>query len=433
MKHLLQSISSVAISMCAALGLAACFAPAALARQGGLPVVDLAPPQQVTKLAITAEKLHTSGPAGDIDNGVVLIENGKITAVGPASQVAIPEGFTKLTAKVATPGLIDARATVGLSGIYNTKHDSDQLERSSAIQPELRAIDAYNALEPLVMYLRMLGITTVQTGHAPGEVISGQLMTVKTIGQPLPAGVLNPASAIAVTISPQAHKDGSRSPGTRGKLAAMFRQELLKAREHKESIAKAKEPKDKPSRDLKLELLVDALDGKIPLVVHAHRAQDIATAMRLQEEFGFKLILDGGAESYLLIDQLKARNIPVFIHPSMMRAVGETENASFTTAGKLADAGITVAMQSGYEGYVPKTRVVLFEAAVAAVNGLGAKRALEAMTIVPARLLGIDNRVGSLEVGKDGDIALFDGDVLEYTTHCTTTIIDGAIYQHAAK
>jgi imidazolonepropionase-like amidohydrolase len=423
------TLSRLALSLCCVLA----FAPTTLARQGGLPVVDITPPKQVEKLAITADKLHTSGPAGDIDNAVVLIERGKITAVGPASQVSIPDGFTKLAAKVATPGLIDARATVGLSGIYNTKHDSDQLERSSPLQPELRAIDAYNALEPLVMYLRMLGITTVQTGHAPGEVISGQLMTVKTLGQPLPAGVLNPASAIAVTISPQAHKDGGRSPGTRGKLAAMFRQELLKAREHKEAIAKAKEPKDRPSRDLKLELLVDALDGKLPMVVHAHRAQDIATALRLQEEFGFKLILDGGAESYLLIDQLKAKNIPVFIHPTMMRAVGETENASFTTAGKLADAGITVAMQSGYEGYVPKTRVVLFEGALAAVHGLGPKRALEAMTIVPAKLLGIDTRVGSIEIGKDADLALFDGDVLEYTTHCTTTIIDGAIYEHPAK
>ncbi len=384
------------------------------------------------QVAIKAAKLHTMGPAGTIDSGVIVITDGKVAAVGPAASVRIPDGHRVLEAAVATPGLVDARATVGLTGILNTRHDSDQLERSAPMQPELRAIDAYNPNDRLVEYLRSFGITTVHTGHAPGETISGQTIIVKTVGRTVDEALISPLGAIACTIGPWAQKDGGKSPGTRAKVIAILRAELIKAREYDQKVAKAADG-SKPDRNLRLEALAAALRGEIPLLITAHRAQDIEAALRLREEFGFKLILDGAAESYLLLDQIKAAGIPVIIHPSMMRAVGEMENASFTTAAKLREAGIPIALQSGFESYVPKVRIVLFEAAIAAANGLTFEQALAAITIDAARIIGADKRVGSLEVGKDGDVALFDGDPFEYTTHCIGAIIDGKVVSEVTR
>jgi imidazolonepropionase-like amidohydrolase len=149
------------------------------------------------------------------------------------------------------------------------------------------------------------------------------------------------------------------------------------------------------------------------------------TALRIQQEFGVRLILDGAAEAYLVLDEIKAANVPVLVHAAMARAYGETENMSFTTPASLAEAGIPFAFQSGFEPYVPKTRVVLFEAAVAIQHGLSFDRALAGLTIEAAKILGIEDRVGSLEVGKDGDLALYDGDPFEYTSHAIGTVIDG--------
>jgi imidazolonepropionase-like amidohydrolase len=171
----------------------------------------------------------------------------------------------------------------------------------------------------------------------------------------------------------------------------------------------------------------------MPALVTAHRAHDIAAALRLADEFGFELVLDGGAEAYTLTDELAAAGVPVLVHPTMIRTVGDAENAAFTTAGVLHRAGLAVAFQSGYEGYVPKTRVVPFEAAIAVANGLGRTAALRALTIDAARLLGIADRVGSLEPGKDADLALFDGDPLEYTTQTCTVVIDGAVVSDACQ
>jgi imidazolonepropionase-like amidohydrolase len=207
----------------------------------------------------------------------------------------------------------------------------------------------------------------------------------------------------------------------------MLRQDLVKAREY---AAKLDDPEDKrPARDLKLETLAEVLARRVPLLVTAQKAQDIAGALRLRKEFGFRMILDGAAESYLLADAIRDAAVPVLVHPPMSRSFGELENASFETAAKLRDAGVTVAIESGFESYVPKTRVVLLEAAVAAANGLGPERALAAITIDAARILGADDRIGSIEAGKDGDLALYDGDPFEYTTHCVGTVIDGKLFE----
>jgi imidazolonepropionase-like amidohydrolase len=384
---------------------------------------------QAQDIAVRAGTIHTV--AGDvIENGVVVIRDGKISAVGPAASVNIPSGMQVLDAAVVTPGLIDAHSVVGLAGYMNQDDDQDQLERSEAIQPELRAVDAYNAREPLVEWLRTFGITTIHTGHGPGEIISGQTLIAKTTGTTVATSVINPAAMVAATIGEGAVMSGGddrKTPGTRGKVAAMLRTELVKAQGYAEKGAAAAgdDEKDAPARDLRLEALASVLAGDMPLLITANRHNDIMTALRIADEFDINIVLDSASESYLLLDEIKAAGVPVIVHPTMARASGERENISFTTAEKLINAGIPTAFQSGFEGYVPKTRVVLFEAALTLAHGLNFEQALAAITIDAAKILGIDDRVGSIEVGKDGDLALYDGDPFEYTSHALGTIIEG--------
>ncbi|MEC7776276.1 MAG: amidohydrolase family protein [Planctomycetota bacterium] len=403
-------------------------------------LVFLAATSASAQLAVRGKKIYTmAGPV--VEDGVVIIREGKVAAIGRAADVAIPAGFKVLEAAVVTPGLIDARSVVGLAGYFNHKHDQDQLERSSPMQPELRAVDSYNTREALIEWVRGYGVTTLHTGHAPGELISGQTMIVKTTGNTVEDAVMVPTAGISLTLGPGSLRGGGQSPGTRGKQMSMLRARLLEAKSYLESLEPreqkpekaGEEEKNTPPVNLGLAALASVLRKEVPLLITAHRAQDIATALRLKKEFDFRMILDGGAEAYLLTEELKKAGIPVIIHPSMARFNGALQNASFETAARLKKAGLKVAMQSGYESYVPKTRVVLFEAAVAAANGLGFEGALELITTSAAEILGISDRVGSLAVGKDGDLALFDGDPFEYTTHCVGTIIEGRVVSEASR
>ncbi len=402
----------------------------------------LAPTWASAQVAVRGETVYTLAGA-PLKNGVVLVKDGKIEAVGPAASVTIPTGYRTLVAKVVTPGLVDARSTVGLSGFLNQPHDQDQLETSAAIQPELRAVDAYNPSDRLVGWVRGFGVTTVHTGHGPGALVSGQTMVVKTRGRDVDADTLVPFAMVAATLGEGARsREEGKSPGTRAKAIALLRAELIKAQEYSKKLEvpakpaadeKEKEKAKDPERNLRLEALARVLKGEVPLLVSVHRAQDILTVLRLREEFKLKLVLEGAAEAYLVKDQIKKAGVPVIVHATMARSSGEAENLSMETASILKKAGIPVAIESGFEAYVPKTRVVLFEAAVAAANGLSFEEALGAITIDAARLLAIDQRVGSLEPGKDGDLALYDGDPFEYTSHCTGVVIQGEVVSEAAN
>ncbi len=370
------------------------------------------------QIAVKGETVWTM--AGDpITNGVVLIKDGKIEAVGTADQVRVPSGYRVVNAKVVTPGFIDAHSVVGLNGYLNQPHDQMALDGGAVVQPELRAIDAYNAEEKLIEWLRSYGVTTVHTGHQPSALVSGQTMIAKTVGKNVDQATVVPTAMIAVTLGSSAMAGQGRSPGTRAKQVAMLRSELIKAQENA--------AKKDPPKDLKSDIMMRVIKREIPLMITAHRAQDITSALRLAKEFNIRIVLDGVSEAQLVLDDIKASGFPVFVHPTMARAGGDTESMSMETAAKLKAAGIPVALQSGYEGYVPKTRVVLFEAAIAAANGLSKRDALALITIDAAKILGLDNRIGSLEKGKDADLAMFDGDPFEYTTHVTGTIINGAI------
>ena len=401
------------------------------------------------QVAVRAGTLHTVSGA-PIENAVVIAgADGRIEWVGPAAEANIPDGVDVLEAAVVTPGLVDARSVVGLSGALNSNvgpvRDQDQLERSSPLQPDLRAIDAYDANETLVEWVRSYGVTTLHTGHGPGALVSGQTMIAKTRGRNVEQATLMPVRMLAATLG-NAVSSNFQSPGTSAKGIAMLRSALHGAQAYLDQVQKAEEAgaegngesdgdgngeedddakpaPQPPPRDLSKEALGQVLSGELSLLVTANTVAEMASALRLQQEFGFDLVLDSAAESYLLLDEIREAGVPVLLHPTMSRV----RNGSYETAATLADAGIPFAIQTGFEGYVPKTRVLLWEAAIAAANGLGMERALEAITLSPARILGIDDRVGSIEVGKDADLALFDGDPFEYTSHICGVIIESEV------
>ena len=375
----------------------------------------------LAQIAVKGEKIWTM--AGEpIVNGVVLIKDGKIEAVGTQSEIKIPAGYKVVNAKVVTPGLIDARTVIGLNGYLNQPHDQMALDGSAPIQPELRAIDAYDAQEKLVEWVRGFGVTTLHTGHQPSALVPGQTMIVKTTGRNVEEDTLVQTAAVAVTLG-NSGLNQVKSPGTRAKQISMLRAELIKAQGAKSDAA----------RDLKTEIWKKVLAKEIPLLINAEKAIDIMSALRIAKEFKVRIIIDGGSEADQLVKEIKEAGVSVIVHPTMARPGGDRESLSLETAGKLKAAGITVAIQSGYEGYVPKTRVVLFEAAMAAGNGMKWSDALAAITIDAARILGIDGKVGSIAIGKDADLAMYDGDPFEFTSHCTGTIINGSLVSEVIR
>ncbi|MBT5706893.1 MAG: amidohydrolase family protein [Verrucomicrobia bacterium] len=367
-----------------------------------------------------------------ITNGAILIQRGKFAAIGKAEDLKKNGSHQVIRAKVVTPGLIDAHSTVGLSGMLNQPHDQEQVEDSDPMQPELRAIDAYNGRDGLADWIRNLGITTIHTGHGPGSLISGQTMIIKTDRENISDGVIRPLAMIAGALGESGLNRDNGSPGTRSKAVSLLRAEFIKTQQYQTKRSTAEEGKE-PDRNLRLEILAQVLDRKIPFLMTAHRHQDILTAIRIAEEFQFRLILDGASEAHLVLDDIKEAGIPVLVHPSMARPSQDRENMTFEMAKLLQQAGIPFAQQSGFEAYVPKTRVVLFEAAMSITYGLSFEDALKSITINAAKILGIADRVGSIEVGKDADLALFDGDPFEFVTHCVNTIIDGKVVSDAPR
>jgi imidazolonepropionase-like amidohydrolase len=382
------------------------------------------------QIAVRGETVYTMD-GRTIADGIVLIKDSKIEAVGSASEITIPENYRLYSGKTVTPGLIDAHSVVGFAGMYNYGHDQDQIEYSNPVQPELRAIDAFNPREGLIEWVRNMGITTLHTGHAPGALASGQTMIVKTTGEMRQSSIVDSAAMIAITLG-SGISSRYNSPSTRSKAVAMLRSELIKADEYRSKKDNRDESR-RPSRDIKLETFASLLSGDIRALITVHTSHDILAALRIAEEFGFKLVLDGASESYLVTEEIKRAGVPVIIHPTMIRAVGDARNASYTTAETLRSANIPFAFQSGYESYVPKTRIVQYESAIAVANGLPFEAGLAAMTIESARLLGADNRIGSISPGKDADVVIFDGDPFEYITKACVVIINGIVFKEECE
>ncbi|MFZ2085274.1 MAG: amidohydrolase family protein, partial [Candidatus Sulfotelmatobacter sp.] len=390
-------------------------------------------------IAVVADKLYTITSEAQGQPGVILIENGKITAVHMGSNV--PAGYTVMHAVYVTPGLIDAKTTAGISGAYNIPADQDQDEQSEPNTADVRALDSFNPREMLLEYINTYGITTIQAAPGITNPIAGQAGIFKTVG-PKTVGptvdqlAVKPVSAIVFNLgeSPkQFYGKKDKAPTTRMMTAAIIREGLLNAQAYQKKWAdwnasEKKDPTKQPSRDLKLEAIGLALRGDVPAIFNAYRADDIDTAIRLAQEFKLKLILSSVTEGYLEAQVIKQSGAAALVGPTLQRLESiETNNASLEDAAILAQAGIPVALMTGFENYVPKNRVLLFEAGVAAGNGLGFEGALRASTIDAAKILGIADRVGSLEAGKDADVVLYDGDPFEYTSHVTAVVVNGKL------
>lgn len=391
------------------------------------------------KIAIVAGKLYTMGSGPQGQPGVVLIDNGKITAVNAGSNV--PAGYTAMQAAYVTPGLIDAKTTAGISGAYNIPADQDQDEETDPNTADVRAMDSFNPREKLLEYINTLGVTTVQSAPGISNPVAGQagiFKTVgpKTIGPTVDELAVKPVSAIVFNLgeSPkQTYGKKDKAPTTRMMTALIIRKALLDAQAYQKkwdewNHGEKKDPSRQPAIDLKSEAVAKALRGEVPAIFNAYRADDIDTAIRLASEFKLKFILSSVTEGYLEPEVIRQSGAPVLVGPTLERLASmETNNASIENPAILAQAGVPVALMTGFEGYVPKNRVLLFEAGVASANGLGFEGALRAATIDSAKILGIADRVGSLEPGKDGDVVLYDGDPFEYMSHVTAVLVNGKV------
>jgi imidazolonepropionase-like amidohydrolase len=389
-------------------------------------------PADARHFAIHAARIDTAaGPA--ISDGLVVVQDGRIAYVGPRDGHDLPAGVPVVRAAVVTPGLIDAHTVVGVSGFYNNPADQDQDEMSDPNQADARVLDSFNPNEPLLRFALEHGVTVLQACPGRSNVIAGQAGIFRTHGTTVDAMTIRFPSAMMFNLGeiPKRAYPG-KAPATRMATAALIRNALTSAANFKTKRAAAK-PDAVPDRNLKLEALGDVLDQKFPAIFSAHRADDIETALRIVQEFRLTGQLDLATEGYLMLDAIARAQTPVLVHPTMQRiSTPETMNSTLNNAALMSGRGIPVAITSAFEGYVPKTRVPLYEAAMAAVNGLGYNRALRSITVDAARILGIDRDYGTLERGKVADLVLFDGDPIEYATHVTHVMMDGRpVYDRA--
>jgi len=306
-------------------------------------------------------------------------------------------------------------------------------------------LDGFNAREPLLRYLLRHGITLVQVVPGPNHAIAGQAGIFRTDRGSTDDATVRFPSAMVFNLG-EAAKRGDGGTSTRMGIAALIRQALGGdggtstrmgiAALIRQALAEADRRKAKDEkRDLDREALMPVLRRTLPAMFVAHREDDIATALRLTREFSLKTWLSQATEAYLVTDAIKRAGVPVLTAPTTQRAGGlDRFNSCFENAGICADAGIPIAMTSSFEGYVPKTRVVLFEAGVAAANRLGWERALRSLTIDAATILGIDDQYGSIEPGKVADLVLFNGDPFEYTSNIVAVYGKGElVYQRTSK
>ncbi len=382
------------------------------------------------RYAVLAGRLHTVGK-GTISDGIVVVKDGRIEYAGKTADLPfkLPNDLPILTAAVVTPGLIDAHSVVPLSGSLNIGADQDQDEMSDPNQADLRVQDAFNPNEPLLEFLRQNGVTVIHAVPGRMNVIAGQTGIFRTAGRGVEAMTLRFPAGILVNLG-ETPKSAypNKLPTTRMGTSALVRTVFAQAGAHARKVAAAKGDDKKPAPNAKLEALGLALARKIPVIFAAHRADDLATALRLAKEFDLLARLDLATEGYLMADELAAAKVPVVVHPTMQRPGSmETYQSQLCNAFVLASKKIPLAIGTGFEGYVPKTRSLRHEAAVAMAHGLGHDRALAAVTLDAAKILGIDDRFGSLEVGKVADLVLYDGDCFEHSTHVTNTILGGRV------
>jgi imidazolonepropionase-like amidohydrolase len=372
--------------------------------------------------------------------GMVLIRDGKIEAVRSGEHLSAPNGYQEVHGAYVTPGLIDADTTTGISGAYNISADQDQDEATDPNTADVRVRDSLNPQDLLYRYVNSLGVTTQQVAPGARNPVAGVAGIFKTVGPQSEIAtveqlMMRAESAMVFNLG-EGPKDtygaNRKAPMTRMKTAEIIRHALLDAQQYQAKwdkwVKDGRDASKAPTLDTKSKVLAEVVSGRMPAIFNAYRTDDIDTAIRIGTEFHLKYTIASAAEAYLVTEAIHKAAVPLFVGPVMLAPFRhETANATYENAALVRQAGIPFALMTGYEGYVPKSRILLFEAGIAAANGLGLENALQAITISAAKLLGIDSQVGSLTAGKDADVVVFDGDPFEYTSHVLRVMVGGAV------
>lgn len=394
-------------------------------------------------LAIRGAKILTV-TQGVIENGTVVVENGRITAAD--RDVRVPAGAEVIDARgrVVMPGLMDAGTRLGLVEIPMETVTVDATEYTDPVQPDLRVWDALNPRSELIRVARAAGITHALSKPAEGNLLAGQSAVIQLDGETAGELVLKAPAALHLNLgepSKETYAPKDKPPTTRMGQLALARQAFLKAQNYRlqhETWARCRDEEKKgtgrcaayglaapPMPDLKMEALLQALEGKIPVVVRAFSSGDIQAALRLAEEFKLRLILSGATAAWRLADELAAKKIPVIVgsvfeEPRRM----ELLDVRLDNAALLHRAGVTVAFQTESENDV---RNLPFEVGIAIGHGLPEDAALAAVTLNPARLFGLDDQLGSIEPGKIANLIVLDGMPFFTRTHVVTALINGRV------
>ena len=365
------------------------------------------------------------------DNGTILVTGGKITAVG--ADLAVPGDATVIDAAGSwvLPGFIEAHGHVGVHEEAEGWAGADSNELTEPVTAHVRALDAINPADLGFRDAVSGGVLAVNVNPGSGNPIGGQTAALKCWGRTVDEMLLKAPAGMKSALGENPKRiygERKQSPATRLGTAAVIRGALVDAGNYLAKLElEQRKPEDERKhvdRDLKLEALGRVLRKEIPWRQHCHRADDIATALRLADEFGYELVIDHGTEAHLLADILAAKDIPVIIGPLFTsRSKVELRNRSLANPGKLAAAGVTIAITTDHP--VVPINFLVHQAALSVKYGLDRETALRALTINPARIVGIDDRLGSIEPGKDADLVIWSGDPLDVLSRVTRALIEG--------
>lgn len=369
----------------------------------------------------------------DMEDGVIHIVNGKIAEIGQRDEVAVHpadhEQILEVNRGIIMPGIIEAHCHMGITEEKKAMEGDDCNETVNPITPWLRAVDAINTMDAAFDDAVRAGITSAMVGPGSSNVVGGQFAFLKTKGRRIDDLIVRAPAAMKVAFgeNPKVNYSGQgKSPSTRMAIAGMLRQELFEAREYFRRKEKAKADGETFQEDFTKECWIPVLRREIPLKAHVHRVDDIFTAVRIAREFGLNVTLDHCSEGHLIAEELAAEGFPAIVGPDLAsRSKIEVQNMAFKTVGILNKAGVMTAVTTDHP--VSLIQSLPLCAGMAVKAGLDLEEGYRSITIYPARICGVDDRVGSLEVGKDADIAIYTGNPMEVFTETLYTIIDGQI------
>ncbi len=366
-----------------------------------------------------------------IEGGTVLIEGGKITRVGAG--VPVPRGYTVIDAEgfVVMPGLVSPRSHVGIGSNWRRQSHID--ETSKPVVPAMEVIHAVEPHAPQFSHARELGVTTALVTPGDRNVIGGQGSILKMSGVVVDEMIVSKNATMVFGFG-RSSKRENKAPMTRMGVAALLRETLVKAQEYMRKVDAHDEDDDPLKRVLDMEALLPVLRGETPVLVHAERRDDIYTALRIADEFGLEIILDGAVDAYKLVDEIKSREIPVIIE-NLFRGIGAIEDEGFNPRmpALLSEAGVRIAFRPNINSgwYTPGSASpggdMLEIAAFAVKNGMDMNAALRSVTIDAARIIGVDERVGSIERGKDADLLILRGHPLQTLAVPEAVLVDGEL------